>query len=115
MAIGDICILRESAGGTQMESTTPINFTWDTQVRCDTANFATAAGNAYQIALETTGHYLSMFNVAAEDDTGSNRRAPHQRYILDGTTMEYYGRTGGYIRDSGSALSCNNFGAAKQS
>jgi hypothetical protein len=68
--------------------------------------------NTENFVLKEAGHYLFMYNVAAEDLGGNNRRRFRFRvYNVTGAADTGYGKCAGYIRDTSNCLTLNAFGA----
>lgn len=96
MAAGDICIRRLSTGGTDYNTTGWTDVNYNTSVRQD----GIYGGSGTAISCSEAGHYLVTYQVAMEDDNGSNRSETRSRIVVNGSDAAY-GDAVGYIRRAG--------------
>lgn len=109
-AIGDFATYRESTG-LDLINTTVTNLNWDTTVA--SSSTFTLQGNGIDIDLADAGHYLVMYSVPTEANSGDNLRNELQSWLrINDTTNLIYGRGQGYNRFTANNYEAYNSGAA---
>lgn len=93
---GQIAIYREAAGGSSFNSTSAVDYTFDTSVRQD--SIYSIGGDSATVTVSDAGHYLvaynNLFTVA-----GTGRAEVRGNLTATGTNS-IYGRSSAYLRNS---------------